>query len=137
MKKLLLCLFFAAAFITSKAQMISVSGGNLTLHKKDKGYLEVEVMADLAKKLTTHMSFTKTIGGYDMAMVGLRYTPWKNLVGLSLSACYMEKHDVKPMYGFDIQLSKQVRLALSSSFDSELRTIGLKIPVYMLKHDRH
>ncbi len=69
MKKLLL---FSLLFISmnSYSQMVSVTGGNLNLHGNNYGYMEVELMQDITKNVATHVSYTKTLGGKDIIMVG-------------------------------------------------------------------
>ncbi len=89
MKHFLTFLFVVSLSATTKAQMISITGGNLNLHGKDKGFIEVEVMQHITKNVATHISYTKTIGGYDIAMVGGRYGFKQNRLGVTLSACYM------------------------------------------------
>lgn len=131
MKKLLFAICLLCISSITKAQMISITGGNLNLHGKDKGYVEVEVMEHLTKKISAHVSLTKTIGGYDIAMVGGRYALLKQRVGLMLSACYMDKHATMAMWGIDLRPLKKSPLSIvySQSTDNELKTLGIKIPV--------
>ena len=111
--------------------MISVTGGNLNLHEKNKGYIEIEAMQNITKNIAAHVSFTKTIGGYDIAMVGSRYGFLKNRVGAMLSACYMQNHPTMAMWGIDIKPIKNstISFVFSQSTDNELKTFGLKFPL--------
>ena len=43
-KSIFLCILFTILSANVNAQMISVTGGNLNLHGKNKGYIEVEAM---------------------------------------------------------------------------------------------
>jgi len=137
MKKVILVGILTIGALFSKAQMISVTGGNLWLHGNDKGFLEAEIMQNINKKLSLHVSGTKVMGGYDMAMVGARYALDEKLFGVTFSTCFMEKHNAKAMFGFDIALPKDMRLAYSQSTDSELFQVGLKIPVLELNQKSH
>jgi len=132
MKQLLTVLFVVVLSATTKAQMISVTGGNLNLHGKNKGYIEVEAMQHITKRVATHISFTKTIGGYDIAMVGGRYGFGKNRLGIMLSACFMEKHETMAMWGVDLRPLKNspISLVYSQSTDNELKTLGVKFPIF-------
>ncbi len=116
----------------SFGQMVSITGGNLNLHGKNKGYLEVEAMQHITKNVAAHVSFTKTIGGYDIAMVGARYGFLKNRVGTMLSACYMENHPTMAMWGVDIRPIKKTPISIvySQSTDNQLKTVGLKFPIW-------
>lgn len=111
--------------------MISVTGGNLNLHEKNKGYIEIEAMQNITKNIAAHVSFTKTIGGYDIAMVGSRYGFLKNRVGVMLSACYMQNHPTMAMWGIDIKpiRNSTISFVFSQSTDNELKTFGLKFPL--------
>ena len=51
MKQLLTVLFVVLLSANVNAQMISVTGGNLNLHGKDKGYIEVEAMQNITKNV--------------------------------------------------------------------------------------
>lgn len=132
MKQILTILFVVVLSATSRAQMISVTGGNLNLHGKDKGYIEVEVMQHLTKNVATHISYTKTVGGYDIAMVGGRYGFFNNRVGGMISACYMVNHPMMTMWGVDVKPLKEspISLVYSQSSDNNLKTLGLKIPIF-------
>ena len=101
MKQLLTVLFVVLLSATTNAQMISVTGGNLNLHGKDKGFIEVEAMQDITKNVAAHISYTTTLGGYDIAMVGGRVSFLDNRFGTMLSACYMINHKTMAMVGFD------------------------------------
>ena len=132
MKHLLTVLFVVALSATTKAQMISVTGGNLNLHGKNKGFIEVEAMQHITKNVATHISYTKTIGGYDIAMVGGRYGFKQNRLGVMLSACYMVNHKTMAMVGVDVKPFKHspVLLTYNISSDKELKTLGLKFPIF-------
>ncbi len=132
MKQLLTVLFVVALSATTKAQMISVTGGNLNLHGKDKGFIEVEAMQHITKNVATHISYTKTIGGYDIAMVGGRYGFKQNRLGVMLSACYMVNHKTMAMVGLDVKPFKHspVLLTYNISSDKELKTFGVKFPIF-------
>ncbi len=132
MKKLLFVILFAFLAVNVNAQMISVTGGNLNLHGKNKGYIEIEAMQDITKNVAAHISYTKTIGGYDFAMVGGRASTFKQRLGLMLSACFMENHKTMAMWGVDFRpiKSNQISVVYSQSTDNELKTIGLKFPLY-------
>jgi hypothetical protein len=138
MKQLLTFLFVVALSATTKAQMISVTGGNLNLHGKDKGFIEVEVMQHITKNVATHISYTKTIGGYDIAMVGGRYGFKQNRLGVMLSACYMVNHKTMAMVGVDAKPFKHspVLLTYNISSDKELKTFGVKFPIFD-NHTKH
>ena len=132
MKGLFLCILFAILSANVNAQMISVTGGNLNLHGKDKGFIEVEAMQHITKNVATHISYTKTIGGYDIAMVGGRVSFLDNRFGTMLSACYMVNHKTMGMLGIDVRpiKSSPISIVYSQSTDSELKTIGLKFPIF-------
>ena len=131
MKHLLTVLFVVALSATTKAQMISVTGGNLNLHGKNRGYIEVEAMQHITKNVAAHISYTKTIGGYDIAMVGGRYGFLKNQLGVMLSACYMQNHPTMAMWGVDVRPFKKnpISIVYSQSTDNELKTFGFKFPL--------
>jgi hypothetical protein len=131
MKQLLTVLFIVFLSATTKAQMISVTGGNLNLHGKNKGYIEVEAMQHITENVAAHISYTKTIGGYDIAMVGGRYGFFKNRVGAMLSACFMVNHKTMAMWGVDVRPIKRnpISIVYSQSTDTELKTIGVKFPL--------
>ena len=132
MKQLLTVLFVVALSATTKAQMISVTGGNLNLHGKNKGYIEVEAMQNITKNVATHISYTKTLGGYDIAMVGGRVSFLDNRFGTMLSACYMINHKTMAMVGFDARPfnNSPISIVYSQSTDNELKTIGVKFPIF-------
>lgn len=132
MKQLLTVLFVVALSATTKAQMISVTGGNLNLHGKNKGYIEVEAMQNITKNVATHISYTKTLGGYDIAMVGGRVSFLDNRFGTMLSACYMINHKTMAMVGFDARPfnNSPISIIYSQSTDNELKTIGVKFPIF-------
>lgn len=138
MKHFLTILFVVFLSATTKAQMISVTGGNLNLHGKNKGYIEVEAMQHLTKNVAAHISVTKVVNGYDIAMVGGRYQFSKNKFGVMLSACYMQNHERMMMWGVDFKPIKNspVRLVYSQSTDNELKTFGLKFPL-IDNHKKH
>ena len=140
MKKLLFILF-ASLSANVNAQMISVTGGNLNLHGKNKGYIEVEAMQDITKNIAAHISYTKTLGGYDITMVGGRVSTLKQRLGLMLSACYMVNHKTMAMWGVDVRpiKSNPISIVYSQSTDNELKTIGLKFPIFhnQKKHINH
>lgn len=138
MKHFLTVLFVVVLSATTKAQMISVTGGNLNLHGKNKGYIEVEAMQHITKNVAAHISYTKTIGGYDIAMVGGRYGFNKNRVGIMLSACYMQNHPTMAMWGVDVRPFKKnpISIVYSQSTDNELKTFGLKFPL-IDNHKKH
>jgi len=132
MKHFLTFLFVVSLSATTKAQMISITGGNLNLHGKDKGFIEVEAMQHITKNVATHISYTKTIGGYDIAMVGGRYGFKQNRLGVMLSACYMVNHKTMAMVGVDVKPFKHspVLLTYNISSDKELKTFGVKFPIF-------
>jgi len=132
MKGLFLCILFAILSANVNAQMISVTGGNLNLHGKNKGFIEVEAMQHITKNVATHISYTKTIGGYDIAMVGGRYGFKQNRLGVMLSACYMVNHKTMAMVGVDMKPFKHspVLLTYNISSDKELKTFGVKFPIF-------
>ena len=132
MKNLLLIFFVVLLSSTVKGQMISVTGGNLNLHGKNKGYIEVEAMQHISKNVAAHISYTKTIGGYDIAMVGGRVSFLDNRFGTMLSACYMQNHSTMAMWGLDVRLFKKnpISIVYSQSTDNELKTLGIKFPIF-------
>lgn len=138
MKQLLLVLGFALVTVTTNAQMISVTGGNLNLHGNNKGFIEVEAMQSISKNFATHISYTKTLGGYDIAMVGGRYGFFENRVGTMLSACYMVNHKTMAMLGVDVKPFKNnpISLTYNMSSDNELKTFGVKFPIFD-NHKKH
>jgi hypothetical protein len=131
-KSIFLCILFAILSANVNAQMISVTGGNLNLHGKDKGFIEVEAMQNITKNVAAHISYTKTIGGYDIAMVGGRVSTLKQRLGLMLSACYMQNHNTMLMWGVDVKLieTSPISIVYSQSSDNQLNTIGLKFPIF-------
>lgn len=138
-KQILTTLFVVFLSTTTRAQMISVTGGNLNLHGENKGYIEVEVMQHLTKNVATHISYTKTVGGYDIAMVGGRYGFFNNRVGGMLSACYMANHPVMMMWGIDVKPLKNnpISLVYSQSSDNNLKTLGLKFSIFHSHKKQH
>ena len=132
MKHFLIVLFVVALSSTTKAQMISVTGGNLNLHGKNKGYIEVEAMQHITKNVAAHISYTKTIGGYDIAMAGGRVSFLDNRFGTMLSACYIQNHPTMAMVGFDARPfnNSQINIVYSQTTNFDLKTIGLKFPIF-------
>lgn len=139
MKQLLTVFFIVLLSATTKAQMISVTGGNLNLHGKNKGYIEVEAMQNITKNVATHISYTTTLGGYDIAMVGGRVSFLDNRFGTMLSACYMVNHKTMAMVGFDARPfnNSPISIVYSQSTDNELKTIGLKFPIFVNHNKGH
>jgi len=131
-KSIFLCILFAILSANVNAQMISVTGGNLNLHGKDKGFIEVEAMQNITENIAAHISYTKTIGGYDIAMVGGRFSTPKQRLGLMLSACYMVNHKTMGMIGIDVRpiKSSPISIVYSQSSDNQLNTVGLKFPIF-------
>jgi hypothetical protein len=132
MKGILLCILFAILSTNVNAQMISVTGGNLNLHGKNKGYIEVEVMQNITKNVASHISYTKTDGGYDIVMVGGRVSFLDNRFGTMLSACYMVNHKTMTIVGFDAKPfnNSPISIIYSQSTNFDLKTIGLKFPIF-------
>ena len=132
MKQLLLIIGLAIISVTANAQMISVTGGNLNLHGNNKGFIEVEAMQSITKNIAAHISYTNTLGGYDIAMVGGRVSFLDNRFGTMLSACYMINHKTMAMVGFDVRPfnNSPISIVYSQSTDNELKTIGLKFPIF-------
>ena len=132
MKHFLTFLFVVSLSATTKAQMISVTGGNLNLHGNNKGFIEVEAMQHITKNVATHISYTKTIGGYDIAMVGGRYGFKQNRLGV------MVNHKTMAMVGVDVKPFKHspVLLTYNISSDKELKTFGVKFPIFD-NHKKH
>jgi len=139
MKQLLTVLFVVLLSATTKAQMISVTGGNLNLHGKDKGFIEVEAMQDITKNVAAHISYTATLGGYDIAMVGGRVSFLDNRFGTMLSACYMINHKTMAMVGFDAKPfnNSPISIIYSQSTNFDLKTIGLKFPIFSNHNKGH
>jgi len=139
MKQLLTVLFVVLLSATTKAQMISVTGGNLNLHGKDKGFIEVEAMQDITKNVAAHISYTTTLGGYDIAMVGGRVSFLDNRFGTMLSACYMINHKTMAMVGFDAKPfnNSPISIIYSQSTNFDLKTIGLKFPIFSNHNKGH
>jgi hypothetical protein len=135
MKKILFAFFMTLTFMVSKAQTVSVQGGNVTYRGKNYGLSQVEVSGNITKELTAVGSYSKVLAGQDMSTVGFRHSAWKNNVGFMLAGCYLQNHKFEPIFGVDVRVSEQVRLAFTSSFNDKLRTIGLKVPVY--KFNKH
>ena len=139
MKQLLTVLFVVLLSATTNAQMISVTGGNLNLHGKDKGFIEVEAMQDITKNVAAHISYTTTLGGYDIAMVGGRVSFLDNRFGTMLSACYMINHKTMAMVGFDAKpfTNSPISIIYSQSTNFDLKTIGLKFPIFSNHNKGH
>jgi len=139
MKNFLILILFMLVSNISFGQMISVTGGNLSLHGKDKGYVEIEAMQHITKNVAAHISYTKTLGGYDITMVGGRYGFNKNRLGVMLSACYMVDHKTMAMVGVDFRPIKKnpISIVYSQSSDNQLKTIGLKFPIWMKEKSHH
>ena len=131
-KSIFLFILFAIISSNVNAQMISVTGGNLNLHGKDKGYIEVEAMQNITKNVAAHISYTATLGGYDIAMVGGRVSFLDNRFGTMLSACYMVNHKTMAMVGFDARPfnNSPISIIYSQSTNFDLKTIGLKSPIF-------
>ena len=131
-KSIFLCILFVILSANVNAQMISVTGGNLNLHGKDKGYIEVEAMQNITKNVAAHISYTATLGGYDIAMVGGRVSFLDNRFGTMLSACYMINHKTMAMVGFDAKPfnNSPISIIYSQSTNFDLKTIGLKYPIF-------
>lgn len=138
MKNLLLILSAALISTTAQAQMISITGGNLHLHGTDKGFIEVEAMQSITKNIAAHISYTNTLGGYDITMIGGRYGLINNRIGLMLSACYMVNHDIMPMIGMDVKPFKNNNLSVTYnvSSDRQLNMVGVKFPLFD-NHKKH
>ena len=132
MKKILFAFLMTLSFMVSKAQLVSVQGGNVTYRGKNYGFSQLEVSGHITKDLTAVGTYSKVLGGYDMSTVGLRHSAWKDKVGFMIAGCYLQKKydNFEPIVGVDVKISEQVRLAFTSSFNDRLRTIGLKVPVY-------
>ena len=139
MKQLLTVLFVVLLSANVNAQMISVTGGNLNLHGKDKGYIEVEAMQNITKNVAAHISYTATLGGYDIAMVGGRVSFLDNRFGTMLSACYMVNHKTMAMVGFDARPfnNSPISIIYSQSTNFDLKTIGLKFPIFSNHNKGH
>tara|TARA_R110000782_G_scaffold54524_2_gene115226 strand:+ start:329 stop:739 length:411 start_codon:yes stop_codon:yes gene_type:complete len=131
MGKLLIILSLFALNL-SYGQMISVTGGNLTFMNNDKGFIEVEAMQHLVKNVDAHISYTKVMGGKDIAMVGGRYGLFEQKVGIMISACFMENHKTMGMVGIDVKPLKHspISIIYSQSTDSDLKQLGIKFPLF-------
>ena len=138
-KSIFLCILFVILSANVNAQMISVTGGNLNLHGKDKGFIEVEAMQDIIKNVAAHISYTATLGGYDIAMVGGRVSFLDNRFGTMLSACYMINHKTMAMVGFDAKPfnNSPISIIYSQSTNFDLKTIGLKFPIFSNHNKGH
>jgi hypothetical protein len=119
MKKILFAFLMTLSFMVSKAQLVSVQGGNVTYRGKNYGFSQLEVSGNITKELTAVGTYSKVLAGQDMSTVGFM-----------LAGCYLQNHKFEPIFGVDVKISEQVRLAFTSSFNDRLRTIGLKVPVY-------
>lgn len=139
MKQLLTVLFVVLLSANVNAQMISVTGGNLNLHGKNKGYIEVEAMQNITKNVAAHISYTTALGGYDIAMVGGRVSFLDNRFGTMLSACYMVNHKTMAMVGFDARPfnNSPISIIYSQSTNFDLKTIGLKFPIFSNHNKGH
>ena len=118
-----------------KAQVVSVQGGNVTYRGKNYGFSQLEVSGRVSKNLHAVGTYSKVLAGYDVSTVGLRHSTWKDNIGFTLSGAYIQNHTFEPMFGVDVKVSNQVRLAFTSSFNDILRLIGLKVPVYNVNKD--
>ena len=138
-KSIFLCILFVILSANVNAQMISVTGGNLNLHGKDKGYIEVEAMQNIIKNVAAHISYTATLGGYDIAMAGGRVSFLDNRFGTMLSACYMINHKTMAMVGFDAKPfnNSPISIIYSQSTNFDLKTIGLKFPIFSNHNKGH
>ena len=130
MKKLFLMVALALGITAAKAQVVSVQGGNLTYKGKNYGFSQLEVSGRITKNIDAVGTYSKVLAGYDVSTVGFRHSVSKNNVGLSLSGAYIQNHTFEPMFGVDVRISEQVRLAFSSTFSNKMRFIGLKVPIY-------
>lgn len=133
MKRLFLMVAMVLGMVATKAQTVSVQGGNVTYRGKNYGFSQLEVSGHITKDLTAVGTYSKVLAGYDVSTVGFRHSAWKNNVGFMLSGAYIQNHTFQPMFGVDVKISEQVRLAFTSSFNDKLRFIGLKVPVYHVK----
>jgi hypothetical protein len=133
MKRLILTVALMLGILTTQAQLVSVQGGNLTYRGKNYGFSQVEVSGHITKDLTAVGSYSKVLAGYDVSTVGFRHSAWKNSWGFTLAGAYIQNHTFQPVFGVDLKVSEQVRVAFMSSFNDKLRTIGLKVPVYQFK----
>ena len=138
-KSIFLCILFVILSANVNAQMISVTGGNLNLHGKDTGYIEVEAMQNITKNVAAHISYTATLGGYDIAMAGGRVSFLDNRFGTMLSACYMINHKTMAMVGFDAKPfnNSPISIIYSQSTNFDLKTIGLKFPIFSNHNKGH
>jgi len=100
--------------------------------ERTKDILKLRQCRILQRMVAAHISYTKTIGGYDIAMVGGRVSTLKQRLGLMLSACYMVNHKTMAMWGVDVRpiKSNPISIVYSQSTDNELKTIGLKFPIF-------
>lgn len=132
MKKTILCMVLIFISTISYGQMISVTGGNLTFMNNDMGFIEVEAMQHLVKNVDAHISYTKVMGGKDIAMVGGRYGLFEQKVGIMLSACFMENHKTMGMVGIDVKPLKHspISIIYSQSTDNDLKQLGIKFPLF-------
>jgi hypothetical protein len=135
MKKLVLSFALMFGVLASKAQVISVQGGNVTYKGKNYGFSQVEVSGSITKDISAVGSYSKVLAGYDVSTVGFRHSLWKDKLGVQLNGAYIQNHTFQPMFGIDLKISPQVRLAFSSSFNDKLRFVGLKVPVYKFHKD--
>ena len=130
MKKLFLMVALVLSTVAIKAQVVSVQGGNVTYRGKNYGFSQLEVSGRVSKNLHAVGTYSKVLAGYDVSTVGLRHSTWKDNIGFTLSGAYIQNNTFEPMFGVDVKVSNQVRLAFTSSFNDRLRFIGLKVPVY-------
>lgn len=133
MKNIFLTVFMTLSFMVSKAQLVSVQGGNLTYKGKNYGFSQLEVSGHITKNIDAVGTYSKVLAGYDVSTVGFRHSLWKNKAGVTLNYAYVQNHTFEPMFGLDLRISEQVRLAFNSSFNNRMRFIGLKVPVYHFK----
>ena len=135
MKRLIMSLALVLSVVVTKAQLVSVQGGNLTYKGKNYGFSQLEVSGHITKNITAVGTYSKVLAGYDVSTVGIRHSLWKDKLGVQLNGAYIQNHTFEPTFGVDLKVSNQVRLAFTSSFNDKLRTIGLKVPVYKFNKD--
>ena len=135
MKRLIMSLALVLSMMVTKAQLVSVQGGNLTYRGKNYGFSQLEVSGSITKNVSVVGTYSKVLAGYDVSTVGVRHSLWKDKLGVQLNGAYLQNHTFLPTFGLDLKISNQVRLAFSSSFNDRLRTIGFKVPVYRFHKD--
>ena len=133
MKKFILSVVLMLGVMATKAQMVSVQGGNLTYRGKNYGFSQLEVSGHITKDLSAVGSYSKVLEGYDVSTVALRHSAFKNSWGFTLGGAYLQNNTFQPIFGVDLKVSEQVRVAFTSSFNNKLRLIGLKVPVYQYR----